>query len=98
MTERPVIVLDSESNRGRQFSKFAQETLAHIDHYTIPQYGDAPDDMVSNWTAEHVINQMEKYLKRMKNNGRGHEDNLLSCHKIAHYAAILKDKLMEDES
>ena len=82
------------SNRGWQFVRFADEVLNHIEDYTVPQYGDAPDDMVNSWTSEHVINQMEKYLKRMKNNGRGAGDNLLSCDKLAHYACILKDKLL----
>ena len=81
------------SNRGKQFVAFAAETLKHVEEYTVPQYGDAPDDMVEQWGADHVINQIEKYLKRMKNNGRGNDDNLLSCLKIAHYACILREKL-----
>lgn len=84
------------SNRGKQFLDFADDVLHHVEEYTVPQYGDSPNDMVETWSAEHVANQMDKYLKRMKNNGRGHEDNLLSCLKIAHYACILRDKLQKD--
>jgi len=86
-------LMHTNTNRGTQFIKFAKDVLTHVDTYTIPQYGDAPDDMVESWSAEHVRNQMDKYIKRMANNGRGHEDNLLSCLKISHYACILMDKL-----
>lgn len=93
---RPVTLLNTTTNRGKQFAEFAADVVIHVDEYTIPQYGDSPDDMVETWTAEHVRNQMQKYLKRMDGNGRGSDDNLLSCLKIAHYAAILRDKLIEE--
>lgn len=87
--------LRTNTMRGGQFCEFALNTVRHIDNYTVPQYGDAPNDMVETWTSTHVINQMQKYLKRMENNGRGDEDNILSCKKLAHYACILEGKLKE---
>lgn len=87
------IGIPATTNRGRQFAYFAKQVTKHVDLYTVPQYGDSPDDMVESWTPTHVINQMQKYLKRMENNGRGDEDNILSCKKLAHYACILEDKL-----
>lgn len=87
----------SETNRGKQFLEFASEVVDHIDKYTVPQYGDAPDDMVETWSSKHIQNQIDKYTKRMSNNQRGMEDNILSCKKIAHYACILQDKLLKGE-
>lgn len=85
------------SNRGLEFKRFSLFVVDHVEKYTVPQYGDSPDDMVSTWTAEHVQQQMEKYLKRMGNNGRGVGDDILSCLKIAHYAGILHAKLLEQK-
>lgn len=83
------------TKRGGQFRAFAYDVAKHVDEYTVPQYGDMPGDMVEEWTPTHVVHQMEKYLKRMRCNGRGNEDNILSCKKIAHYACILDGKLKE---
>ena len=88
--------LETNTKRGAQFLAFAKEVKDHVDNYSVDQYGDMPDDMVETWTSTHVIQQMEKYLTRMKrDNGRGDDDNILSCKKIAHYACILESKLRE---
>jgi len=95
MSYKKAQILKTNTNRGMQFIAFSEDVLDHVDNYTVLQYGDAPNDMVETWTSTHVINQMQKYLKRMENNGRGEEDNLLSCKKLAHYACILNQKLRE---
>lgn len=95
--EYEIFKLMTCTKRGKQFLRFTVDVVHHVDIYTVPQYGDAPDDMVETWAPDHVINQMEKYLKRMGNNGRGAEDNILSCLKIAHYACILHDKLVKEK-
>lgn len=86
----------TNSKRGEEFIDFSKEVVHHIDNYTVPQYGDAPNDMVEEWNPEHITNQIQKYAKRMQNNGRGDSDNILSCLKIAHYACILHGKLKSE--
>jgi hypothetical protein len=86
----------TETNRGLQFIDFAKKVVGHIDNYTIPQYGDAPDDMIDEWSVEECRKQILRYTQRMTNNQRGHDDNLLTCLKIAHYACFLHEKLQKE--
>lgn len=76
------------SHRTNEFQLFASTVKKHILEYTIPQYGEHPDDNVSSWSQADCIKQIEKYCKRFSGNARGHEDNILSLLKIAHYACI----------
>ena len=81
------------SNRGDEFKVFAQLVVDHIDNYTTKQYGDAPNDNVEKWNSEKCMDAIERYVKRFGiRNGRGEEDNLLSCLKIAHYACLAYNK------
>ena len=87
----------AQSQRAKDWVVFANRVTNHIDGYTVPQYGDAPNDQVSEWTAEHCVNQLSKYASRFGSNARGGQD-LLDLLKIAHYAQLAYDKLVEAEN
>jgi hypothetical protein len=87
----------AQSQRAKDWEVFANRVTHHIDGYTVPQYGDAPNDQVSEWTAEHCVNQLSKYASRFGSNARGGQD-LLDLLKIAHYAQLAYDKLVEAEN
>lgn len=76
------------TERGAQWDDFQTMTLGHIENYTVPQYGDAPDDMVSRWTAAECIAQVDRYVKRYQVMRRGRLETLRDMAKIAHYACM----------
>ncbi len=84
----------SLSKRGKQWEKFSNLVLAHIEDYTVPQYGDLPDDQVENWTAEQCIESIQRYVNRFHRNARGPSERLRDLKKIAHYACLSYDKLL----
>lgn len=79
-------------HRVNEWNAFAEQVAEHIQHYTIPQYGDAPDDQVASWTAEHCANQISKYATRFGSNARAGQDRL-DMLKIAHYACLAVAKM-----
>lgn len=83
------------SNRGDEFIEFAANVLKHIDEYTVPQYGDKPDDQVETWTPEDCARHIGKYVARFGKNQRGQEDQLKDMLKIAHYAGIAYMKMKQ---
>ncbi len=80
------------SVRGSEWARFADQVLEHIEMYTVPQYGDKPDDNVEEWDSYDCMKQVSKYLKRLKTGQRPGERkrDLL---KIAHYTQMAHDKL-----
>jgi hypothetical protein len=75
------------SNRGEDWQKFSAEVLDHIENYTVPQYGDKPDDQVSEWTADDFATTLRRYCARIgKNMREGEQDR--DFLKIAHYAQM----------
>lgn len=72
---------------------FACEVLQHIEHYTVPQYGDKPGDQVNDWTPEDCIRQISKYTARFKGNQRSDAHKWRDMFKIAHYASIAFGKI-----
>lgn len=85
-------MLGSLSKRGREWVGFSTLVLAHIETYTVPQYGDAGEDLCTNYTPEYCVSQIEKYVKRFGKNVRG-EQQLLDLSKIAHYAQMAFSKI-----
>ncbi len=81
------------SNRALEWNRFAALVARHIDEYTIPQYGDAPGDQLSSFSAEDIVTQIERYLNRVGRNARGPEEGLKDMLKVAHYACALHAKL-----
>ena len=80
------------SIRGQQFEWFANQVIEHIETYTVPQYGDYPNDQVEEWTPELCIAQIRKYSARFGKNSRENQE-LLDLIKIAHYAQIAYSKM-----
>ena len=80
------------SIRGIQWQRFAERVSEHIEEYTVPQYGDYPDDNVSEWSAQDCVKQIEKYARRFGSNKRPGQERL-DLLKIAHYAQIAAHKL-----
>jgi len=85
------------SNRFRMWQDFAREVGDHIETYTIPQYGDYPDDQITNWTLEDFATTIKRYANRMGKNMRGDKDQKLDMQKIAHYAGVVWHKLNDTE-
>ena len=89
-------VLNSNSNRGKQWIAFAEKVLKHIDEYTVKQYGDFPHDACAQFSGEKIVSSIERYCKRFGKNSREGQD-FLDLMKIAHYACILQDKIGEQK-
>jgi len=80
------------SCRGEEWIKFGSRVLEHIEIYTVPQYGDAPDDQVEDWSPEMCVMTIKKYCSRFGNNSREGQEKI-DLLKIAHFAQIAYDKL-----
>jgi hypothetical protein len=83
------------SKRGDQWVNFAAKVLSHVEHYTVPQYGDEGEDLATNYTVEDCNKAIEKYLKRSGKNQREGQDQL-DYIKIAHYAQMAYRILQDD--
>lgn len=81
------------SARAFEWAVFSLSVFDHIESYTVPQYGDAPDDQVEDWDAGACIRQIGKYTARFKNNARGQAELQRDMYKIAHYACLAASKL-----
>lgn len=84
------------SNRLNQWHVFSKLVDYHISTYTVPQYGDYPDDQASSFTEEEIISQFKRYVNRLSSNARGPEEAQRDLYKIAHYAALLHFKRYGD--
>lgn len=80
------------SNRGKDWMVFAEKVLSHIENYTVPQYGDAPDDQVEEWDAQDCTTTIRRYASRSGKNQRSGQDKL-DMLKTAHYAQLAYNKL-----
>jgi hypothetical protein len=84
------------SIRGAQWLDFSNKVYHHIETYTVPQYGDAGDDLATNYTPESCAGQIAKYVKRVGRNQRRGQDKM-DMIKIAHYAQMAYRLLDENE-
>lgn len=75
-------------NRSAMWEAFGNIVNMHIMEYTVPQYGDYPNDQVTKWDINTIMNSIGKYVNRFQTNARGEEENLLDLVKIAHYACM----------
>ena len=82
------------AQRTKDWNEFAAKVADHIENYTVPQYGDAPNDNVESWSAADCIAQVQKYAARFGNNQRTGQEEL-DLMKIAHYAQLAHDKLKQ---
>lgn len=72
------------SKRADMWDHFARKVRHHIEDYTVPQYGDAPGDLMDTFTPEDCITQVKKYAARFGRNSRDGQDEL-DLLKMAHY-------------
>jgi hypothetical protein len=77
------------SMRCKEWNNFSRIVAQHIEGYTIPQYGDAPDDQASKFTEHDIAVNMQRYVNRLESNARGPEEAQRDLLKIAHYCAML---------
>lgn len=77
------------TNRGQEWGKFSALVAAHVDGYTVPQYGDAPDDAVSRFSEHNIAMNLRRYVNRLETSQRGQAEAQRDLLKIAHYCAIL---------
>lgn len=53
---------------------FSAKVVAHIRGYVLPQYGDADQDQMKDWSAQECINTAKKYLARFGQASRPGEE------------------------
>lgn len=70
---------------------FSDAVLRHIDTYTVPQYGDYPDDNAADYTILECLWQIRKYATRYGRNQRPGQ-NAVDMIKIGHYAGLALSK------
>lgn len=87
----------SFSKRGLDWIAFSSQVLAHIEGYTVPQYGDKGEDQVTDWSAKERVEQAKKYLNRFGKNQREGQEQL-DFLKAAHYCQLAADKFKEEQS
>jgi hypothetical protein len=86
-------IIQFMSNRYKMWEEFAREVGDHVESYTVPQYGDYPNDQITNWTTSDFKTTIIRYANRMGNNARGDKEALRDMLKIAHYASMAWHKL-----
>jgi len=79
--------------RNLQWRIFSRRVDDHVREYTIPQYGDEPDDAIEQWSADDCIRAIDKYVKRFGKGQRGKAEQLRDMLKIAHFACLAYDKM-----
>lgn len=82
------------AQRTKDWNEFAAKVADHIENYTVPQYGDAPNDNVESWSSQDCIAQIQKYAARFGANQRAGQEEL-DLMKIAHYAQLAMGKLQQ---
>ncbi len=80
-------------NRVLEWNLFSAIVREHILNYTIPQYGDSPDDEVEKWSPEMCAAALSKYIRRFGSQQRGREEGIRDMLKIAHFACLAYIKM-----
>jgi hypothetical protein len=81
------------SKRGTEWWVFSEIVSSHIENYTVPQYGDAPNDPVEVWTPAQCMDSVKRYANRIDTNSRGRLETLRDMAKVAHFACMAFGKL-----
>jgi hypothetical protein len=81
------------SERLKRWQEFAERVEVHIEQYTVPQYGDWPDDQMAGFCVDEIKMNIKRYLNRIGRDQRGIENSLMDCKKIAHYACEMYLKM-----
>ena len=77
------------SKRGEEWNEFAKLVGRHVEEYTVPQYGDAPNDAVEGFSEHDIAMNLKRYVNRLETSQRGPVEAQRDLLKIAHYCAIL---------
>lgn len=89
-------IVKASSKRGYEWVAFSSQVLDHIEQYTIPQWGDKPNDQLhTEWTINDCMLAIKKYANRAGKNSRGPDEDLRDLLKIAHYACVAWHKRQE---
>lgn len=76
-------------NRLHEWMEFYAIVSNHVKNYTIPQYGDAPNDNLQTWSVEDCLRAIDKYVRRNQRvNARGRKEAMRDMVKIAHFACV----------
>ena len=94
VAELDKIMTESISKRGNDWITFSLRVFQHIESYTVPQYGDAPNDEVESWSIEECLLTVKKYNARYGKNSREGQQEL-DFLKMAHFVQIAFDKYQE---
>lgn len=79
--------------RGVEWGMFADRVMAHVDMYTVKQYGDKGGDRLETMTSADCVHQIAKYVLRFGKGARGDVEERRDMFKIAHYAQVAYDKM-----
>jgi len=81
-------------NRIRQWDRFNDQVLDHIERYTLEQYGsEEGTEQIDLFTTEDCWTNIQRYYNRRGSNVRGTKEALRDIIKVAHYAQFIYDKL-----
>lgn len=86
-----------KSKRAEAWVGFAGTVAEHIDNYTVPQYGDAGEDQVTEYSAADCVQQAKKYLARFGRQSRSGEEGL-DLIKAAHYIQMAHEKMQDEKA
>lgn len=75
-------------NRSAMWEAFGNIVNMHIMEYTVPQYGDYPNDLRTSSSVNDIMDCIRRYVSRFDSNSRGEDECLLDLLKIAHYAGM----------
>jgi len=81
--------MKNQSERANRWRRFSKTVINHIEKYTVPQYGDWPNDQLCEFEIKDIIREMKRYINRAETSCRGYDEQLRDCLKLAHYACEL---------
>ena len=96
-SERVLLETGTMSKRGADWLAFSDKVLAHINNYTVPQYGDKGEDQITDWTIEECLLAVKKRLSRYGKNVRENQQTL-DFLKMVHETQIAYEKFLEAQN
>ncbi len=85
------------SDKGQKWLDFVTLTLAHIENYSVPQYGPTLSENTDVTSTEDCLKYIAKYLRRHGSDRRGRIEELRDLVKIAHFAQFAFDMMEPTE-
>lgn len=77
-------------DRIKEWNDFSAQVLAHVEQYTISQYGSQEGtEQADNFSIEDCYQNILKYINRRNSGVRGSKESLRDILKIAHYACFI---------